>query len=113
MIVKKKTLGWNVKKLALNVLISQDPTSAAVSEDIKKATNTVKVTNISVSKPLFIPAEWEGQDSLFASRKLTVKNFKVRLASNILICWNELLHFEIKHPFHSGCDRERNGSVLR
>ena len=58
-------------------------------------------------------AEWEGQDSLFASRKLTVKNFKVRLASNILICWNELLHFEIKHPFHSGCDRERNGSVLR
>lgn len=56
MIVKKKTFGWNVKKLALNVLISQDPTSAAVSEDINMATNTVKVTNISVSKPLFIPA---------------------------------------------------------
>lgn len=69
--------------------------------------------NISVSRPLLIPAEWEGQDSLFASRKLTVKNFKARLASNILICWNELLHFEIKHTFHSGCDRERNGSVLR
>lgn len=44
MIVKKKTLGWNVKKLALNVLISQDPTSAAVSEDINKATNTVKIS---------------------------------------------------------------------
>ena len=69
--------------------------------------------NISVSRPLLIPAEWEGQDSLFASRKLTVKNFKVRLASNILICWNELFHFEINHPFNSGCDRERDESVLR
>ncbi|KAK2561452.1 hypothetical protein P5673_015418, partial [Acropora cervicornis] len=42
--VKKKTFGWNVKKLALNALISQDPTSAAVSEDINMATNTVKNT---------------------------------------------------------------------
>lgn len=42
--VKTETLGWNVKKSALNALISQDPTSAAVNEAISLATNTVKVT---------------------------------------------------------------------